>query len=176
MPDGRSVASLDRGALADALGHPVATLDEVVARWPDRIWNIELKDAAAADATVEVLSEATLAGVLVTSFLHDVAHRVGDAAGVPFGYLVGHRPLDFVGLARRSVEEGARAVVLHGEHLDPRVVSTAGEAGLAIWVYGLLTPPEFAWAVELGVVAIIADDVAAALAAARSNENGRAPG
>src|SRR5438552_1018797 len=54
-PDGSLVESLTRRQLEASLGHEVPTLEEILSRWPDVFWNLELKCSAAAPATIELV-------------------------------------------------------------------------------------------------------------------------
>src|SRR4029079_9965150 len=67
VPDGREVALLTRVELAEALGHPVPTLDEALDLWAGGLWNIEIKTPSVVDTTLGVLGDyASTRSILIT--------------------------------------------------------------------------------------------------------------
>src|SRR5260370_6576055 len=68
-PDGRPVESLTHRQLEEIVGYEIPTLAEILTRWPDVFWNLEVKSPAAVDPTSDLLKRrARLANILLTSF------------------------------------------------------------------------------------------------------------
>jgi glycerophosphoryl diester phosphodiesterase len=168
-PGGHPVAELTVRDLAAAAGYPVPTLDEALAEGGGLMWDVEIKDPAAAAAAGEAIGRfAASRRILVSSFWHSVVPPLSALPGVEGGLLLGGRPIDGQGsLAALAAVLGGpaerlRTVVWYYELLDAELLAEAAAAGWRSWVYGVLTPGEHRRCRELaaaGLEAVITDRV-----------------
>jgi glycerophosphoryl diester phosphodiesterase len=151
--DGREVATLTRAELCRAAGHDVATLDEVVARFPGAFLDVELKSADALAAATPALLRADPARLLVTSFLHDVVAEAATRLEVPCGLLVAHRPatLDAAPWRPFAGHPAVRTVVVDADVCDAALVAASRADGFSVWAWGVVVEPGLAldgWIVD----------------------------
>ena len=157
LADGRRVAELDRAALEAALGHAVPTVPEVLGRWPDAVWNLEVKDQVATAPLLHALRRHDLERVLVTSFDHPVAMRAALESEAGAGVLIAHRPLRGATPFATWRRAGIGTLILPFPYLAPWLVDEAAEAGMNVGTWGLATPEEHAQAREAGATILITD-------------------
>ncbi|MGE0192161.1 MAG: glycerophosphodiester phosphodiesterase [Planctomycetota bacterium] len=157
LADGRRVADLDRVTLEAALGHAVPTADEVLARWPDAVWNLEVKDQAAAVPLLHVLRRHDLERVLVTSFDHPVAMRFALESQAGAGVLIAHRPLRGVTPFAAWRRSGIGTLVLPFPFLAAWLVEEAAQAGMNVGAWGLSGTEQQAQARAAGAAILIVD-------------------
>ncbi len=160
-PGGRPVGSLSRGELAAAAGYAVPALEEALDRFPRLLWNLEIKTPAAVERTLQAVT-ARLAThrFLVTSFWHPVVDRFTHLPGVECGLLVSSRPASFEAFGGLFPRDGrVWTAVWHFEALDAAFLAQARALGFRSFVYGVETPEEHRWCVELGLAGVITDRV-----------------
>lgn len=137
---GTPVDEADPAALEAGLGHAPVTLSEALDAFPAQVWNIEIKDAAAVPGAIGALRADEGRGPrFVTSFQHALARHVGEATGLPFGYLVGHIGEDMPGRFRAWWARGARSIVLPIDLAARPLVEQATSAGLRVGVFDVET-------------------------------------
>ncbi|HEX5760282.1 MAG TPA: glycerophosphodiester phosphodiesterase [Thermoanaerobaculia bacterium] len=160
-PDGRPVAALTPAELGAAAGHPVPGLEEALDRFPQLLWNLEIKTPAALEATAAaVASRLATHRFLVTSFWHPLLERFAHLAGVECGLLLASRPASFDAFAGLFPRDGRIwTAVWHYEALDPALLDQAAALGFRRFVYGLETPEEHRRCADLGVTGVITDRV-----------------
>lgn len=159
-PNGRTVAELSRAELAAAVGHEIPTLGDILTRWRDLTWNIEIKVPEAVPLASKILSQfAGSRRPLVTSFWHTVVDQMRRVPQVDCGLLVAHRPTDLA-----MVESGWTAnlprvttIVWKYDVVDPELTALAHAKGLVNLAYDVVTRQEHAAAAALGLDGIITD-------------------
>lgn len=158
-PDGRPVDSISRKELQELTGHEIPTLDEVLARWPEVTWNLEVKCTAAVPATIELVrSHSRPDMILITSFCHDIVAACACQLNVSCGILLAHRPTDlrpllepWHGLKR------VRTVVFDFNVAARQIIDEGRHEGFDIWVYGPVTPNEHRQCQDWKVDGVITD-------------------
>ena len=151
------VESLTLAELAHRAGRPVDTLEAALQRFPDVVWNLEIKLPGAVGATVAALKRfPPKRRVLVTSFWHTVVQEACEKADVDGGVLIAHCPAaNFDPAALLPGHPRARTIVWDYETSDRAVLSRAKAQGIRNFVYGAETEAELAvlarWAVD-GVI------------------------
>lgn len=142
----RPVRDLTRAQIGAIIGHPPPLLEEVVALADGRIGlDVELKEAGYVDRVVEVLAGATVAPLLVSSFLDAVVAEVKQRApDLRTGLLVGtDRPgpnpvktrLSELSPAARARACGADAVGVQVLLASLGALDRVHTAGLAAFVW-----------------------------------------
>lgn len=149
---GRRVDALTRAELAELAGHPIPTLDELLAADLGVPLNLEFKTAAALAAAAPVLGAGLPADVLVSSFDHAIPARVAAEHGAESALLLASAPLAMPTPAPRL-----RTIVWDFNMAGPATLARATAAGWRNIVYGARTAEEHAFLVEAGVAAIITD-------------------
>lgn len=163
-PDGRLVAELTPAELGAAAGYEVPTLDDALKRWPDLLWNLEIKDPAAVQATVEAVSRRGAADrVLVSSFWHSVVAEACARLGTEGGLVIGHRPTA-EGFSFAAPHPRITYVVCSYEFCDAETVAAATAVGLKCLVFGADCPDDVRRAASWQPAGIITDCPEAALA------------
>ena len=136
LPDGTPVDEVGAAHVATELGHQPVVLAEALDAFPTHVWNIEIKDAAAVPGAIDALrADGGRGPRFITSFQHALARHVGEATGLPFGYLVGHIGEDMGGRFRAWWARGARSIVLPIDLAARPIVEQAAAAGLRIGVF-----------------------------------------
>jgi glycerophosphoryl diester phosphodiesterase len=151
---------LTRREIESLLGHPVPTLDEALTRFPDVLWNVEVKTMAAVDATIETLRSRGGTQLLITSFRHDAVAAVARRIDADCGLLMADRPLALgpvIGPAEPVPR--LRTVVWDFEILDRALVEEARGYGWRNFAYGMETAEEHRLCAELGLDGIITDHI-----------------
>ena len=159
-PNGHTVAELTRVELARASGHEIPTLGEILERWPDLTWNIEIKVPEAVPLSSEILRRFKGSRrPLVTSFWHSVVDQMRRVPQVDCGVLVAHRPTDLAmvesgwtpGLSRLTT------IVWKYDTVDAELTAQARQKGLVNLAYDVESPAEHDAAAALGLDGIITD-------------------
>lgn len=155
------VADLTRSEIEKTVGYSVPTLDEALERFPDILWNIEIKTVEALAAVMNVL-EKHQAGhrVLVTSFLHDLVATCASSLKVNCGLLVAHRPRTLSSLlADFNLDGNPRInhIVWNYDILEGALLKQAASNGFRNFVYGAITKAEHSDCLRLGVDGVITD-------------------
>jgi len=159
-PQGRPVAELVRAELEKVFSHDVPVLTDALDAFPDLLWNIEIKDPAAAEATIEVLERYQGSRrLLVTSFRHDVVIRCAERLAVDCGLLLAHRPLD-VAMIIAGCTRYPRIACLVWDYnaVDNEILGAVTAAGWRNYVYGVMTFAEWRHCASLGIAGVIMDD------------------
>lgn len=164
LADGTPVAELTRGQLARAAGHAVPTLEEAFARWPDLLWNVELKTADALGPLTQRFARQPLpARLLFTSFDHAAVVDALACLDADGGLLLEAPPPDLEALLdAHRLKPRLRTLVWHHAAADAEGIAHARAAGWRSFVYGAVTPAEHARANALGIDGIITDEPALA--------------
>ena len=157
---GRAVSGLTRTEIESLLGHPVATLDEALTRFPDVLWNVEIKTLDAVGLTIEALKTRDLSKLLISSFRHDAVMAVARQIDADCGLLVADRPLALGGLIDPAERlPRLRTLVWDYEILDRAMVEEARGAGWRSFAYGMETAEEHHFCAALGLDGVITDHV-----------------
>ena len=160
--DGQQVTRLSKRALEKAAGYAVPSLGDleglIVRSGPERLWNLELKEPRAVDATVAMLKRLRgTAQFLLSSFWHPAVLRAAES-GIECGLLVSHYPLPAVeGGEGMGLPRGIRTMVWDFDRADGALVREAARRGVKSFVYGAVTPEDHAEAASWGVEGIITD-------------------
>ncbi|MGE5192995.1 MAG: glycerophosphodiester phosphodiesterase [Deltaproteobacteria bacterium] len=143
-PDERPVEILTRRELAEIVGYEIPTLAEILARFPDVFWNLEVKSEAAVPATIGLVQRHPRPDrLLLTSFRHHIVRECADRLDVACGLLVAHAPIDVTQmLGGWQALPRMRTIVWDFNVLDAGIVSQAKQAGLLVYAYGMTTPHE----------------------------------
>lgn len=175
-PDGRLVCAHDLRTVADPSS--LATLPGLLAAAQQPAGAqvvVEAKpvtDAAVAARTAFALADAlrTFAGnarIVVSSFDPALLALIRAAcADLPVRTaLLGERSAPAAAVVRRAHEDGHDEVhlPLAGVRRSPQVLETARALGMSVTVWTVNEPSDLRWAAELGVDAVITDDVPGAL-------------
>src|SRR5262245_39120451 len=141
----RAVASLTHAELSRCVNHDVPTLEGALDRFPNVLWNVEIKVPEALEATVAVLTRFLPARrVLITSFWHPLVEEACRRLDVEGGVLVAHCPRREINPADWPGHARARTIVWDWETCDRAMLATAASQGLRNFVYGPATAEELA--------------------------------
>lgn len=162
-PDGHEISSITRSELEHSVGHSVPSLNDleslILRSDPQLLWNLEIKQPDACDATVEFVQRLRKkARFLITSFWHPVIKRVARETDIDCGLLVCHHP--FSSFTREEVLGiGSRieTIVWSFERVDASLISESARVGVRNFVYGAITPQDHAKLVAWAVDGIITD-------------------
>ena len=156
---GRAVSEMTRSELEAALGHPVPTLADALERFPDILWNIEIKTPKALPATLAVLRQyQDKRRLMVTSFRHDVVLACAQALPIECGLLIAQRPANLAAMLQQC-EDYANLRILAWDYniLDEALLNAAVEQGWRNFVYGAQTCEEHEHCKRLGLAGLITD-------------------
>jgi glycerophosphoryl diester phosphodiesterase len=158
-PGNRPVASLTRRELAATVGYEIPTLDEILSRWPDIFWNLEVKVGNAAPATIDrVKRHPRPEKILVTSFRHGIIRQCAEQFDVECGLIVAHAPLDVPQmLGTWQPFARVRTIVWDFNVLDASIVGQAHGSGFNVYAYGAVTTQEHQNCRAWGLNGIITD-------------------
>ena len=163
----RSVKTMTRREIESALGHEVPTLEAALARFPNFLWNVEIKTVDALEPLLDTLARCQVSQLLVTSFHHPVVAAVAARLDIDCGLLFADRPLSLTALIDRArARPRLRTLVWDFEILDRELVEEARRSGWRNFAYGMETSEEHAACVALGLEGIITDHVELGLEAA----------
>jgi glycerophosphoryl diester phosphodiesterase len=168
----QDVAVSTSGELLDATGRPLATLDELLAVAPAG-FGVVVEVKPVADAAAAVRTSQLLAGVLgtaavglditISSFDADLLAMIRAAcADLPVRTaLLGEKAEAAPAVVWRAAEDGHDEVHLPlvAVRRAPQVVETAHRLGLSVTSWTVNSRPDLRWVAELGVDAVITDDV-----------------
>lgn len=153
-PDGQAVEDLTRTELEEIVGFEVPGLAEVLARWPDVFWNLEIKSGAALDPAISLLKRHShLERILVSSFRHDLVLHCAKRLDVACGLIMAHAPVDLPGLlAPFEPHPRIRTIVWDFNVLEVDLVAQAHRGGLQVFAYGAASRTEHelarAWRID----------------------------
>jgi glycerophosphoryl diester phosphodiesterase len=156
-PGDQPVASLTRRELQDAVGYEIPTLPEVLVRWPEAIWNLEVKCPSAVRVTIDLVARHPRPEkILLTSFRHDIVRECAERLNVACGLIVAHAPIDVAQMLEPWQRlPRVRTIGWDFNVLDAEIVRQAQACGLRVWSYGMETLAEHAlcrvWRVD-GVI------------------------
>jgi glycerophosphoryl diester phosphodiesterase len=143
-PDDRPVEALTRRELTEIAGYEIPTLGEILARFPNLFWNLEVKCAAAVPATIDLVQRHSRRDrILVTSFRHDIVRQCALQLDVDCGLIVAHAPTDvpeMLGTWRALPR--VRTIVWDFNVLDAKIAREAAQAAFRIFAYGMVTARE----------------------------------
>ncbi len=156
---GRPVADLARNEISRLAGYAVPALTEALLRFPQVIWNIEIKAPAAIGAVLQALNAFSRSRrLLVTSFRHDLVAQCALAAPVPAGLLLAHAPADLATLMTTyGGSRWLRTLVWNQRVITPSLLREARAAGWWNFVYDVADPDSLGLLAAHGVDAVITD-------------------
>jgi glycerophosphoryl diester phosphodiesterase len=159
-PDQRPVEMVSRRQLEDITRHEIPSLGEVLATWPDVLWDLEVKCRAALPITIDLIRKhARPDRVMIASFCHDVIAECARQLDVAGGLLIAHAPLDVTTLLEPwQAMPRVRTVVWDFNVIEATIVSQAIRAGFQVWAYGVINADEFDLCRSLGLDAVITDN------------------
>lgn len=151
------VADHTHAELEAAAGHAIPTVEECLARWPELLWNFELKSQDAAAPLLELLSERDPERVIVSSFLHAAVTRFGHELEASAAVLLAHRPL--IGGLPIDIwkRHGIDTVVVACEALDDDLRAALRDADFACWAYGPVDEADHRQCQAWDLTAVITD-------------------
>lgn len=169
---------LDAGAWfgPEFAGLRLPTLAEALAAVPPPLWMcIEIKAPELAATVAEAVRAAgAVDRTVVSCFDHRVLARLRKiAAEIDVAVLQACRPLDFTAAARAV---GAVAIHSHHEFIDAEAVGECRAHGLALAAWTVDEPGEMRRLIDLGVDAILTNDVARLAAVLRASSGQSNPG
>lgn len=157
------VSTLSRHRLESQLGHPVATVAQVLDAWPDAFWNLEIKAPEALPVLIALLDRLAPPAerVLLSSFRHDLVAAAAPESRWRWGIIQVHRPRS----ATAWVEEWRRvpavdAMVWDFDNHDPAMLAAAADGGFRNFCYGMQTSAEHAVCRRLPLAGVITDHLA----------------
>jgi glycerophosphoryl diester phosphodiesterase len=158
-PGDRPVESLTRRELQETMAYEIPTLAEVLSRWPDVFWNLEVKCVAAVRPTAELLKQhSRIDRILLSSFRHDIVAECARELDIACGLIVAHAPLDVSQmLAAWQTLARVRTVVWDFNVLDEAMVEQAKKRGFEVYVYGATTVQEHHACRAWGLTGVITD-------------------
>lgn len=158
-PDGRPVAALSRRELENIAGYEIPTLDEILSRWPEVFWNLEIKCTAAVPVTIELLRRHPgLETILITSFRHDVVARCAERLEIAGGLLLANVPVDVPAKFEPwQATPQVRTVVWDFNVLDAELVAQTKKCGFRVFAYGMVTAAEHRECRDWGLDGMITD-------------------
>lgn len=154
---GAPIADTTHADLEAKAGHVLPTVRGALDRWPDLVWNLELKAHAAVDPLIELLRTRRPGRFVVSSFLHPAAARFGPEAACRAAVLIDHEPLDGGLPFELWRAAGLETVVVYFGVLSARVREQIGHAGFACWTYGPVTQAQHATCRDWALEAVITD-------------------
>lgn len=158
-PGDHPVESLTHRELEEIVGYEIPTLDEILSRWPEVFWNLEVKCLAAVPITIDLLKRHPRPeNILVSSFRHDIVRQCAQQLELTCGRIVAHAPLDVSQLlgAWHSISH-VRSAVWDFNVLDGALVRQAKQCGFKVYAYGMVTPQEHELCREWGLDGVITD-------------------
>jgi glycerophosphoryl diester phosphodiesterase len=165
-PDRRPVSEVTRDELRRLVGHDVPLAETALQRWPQLLWNVEIKTPAALEISIELIARFQHSHrLLVSSFWHSVVEEVAQRTQADCGLLVAHRPrLDKApfGVVAADADPASwrrrtATIVWNFEFLDEGLVQAAATAGYRNFCYGPSTPGDHALARRWKMDGIITD-------------------
>ncbi|WP_169307311.1 glycerophosphodiester phosphodiesterase [Chitiniphilus eburneus] len=156
---GLPVAAMTRAELSQSEGYLVPTLTEALDAFPDALWNIELKAAAAAVPLMALLKQ--MSGrrqVIVTSLRHELMPVAAETLQFECGLIVWHRPIALNSLLYAAMpHQRLRILVWHYEAMDLTLLQQANALGFRNYIFGAQNQHEHAMCAELGMHGVITD-------------------
>jgi glycerophosphoryl diester phosphodiesterase len=139
-----TIARSEYDEICQELDFVVPELSEALKRWPDILWNIEIKVIEALAPTLDVLSTNNLEKrPLITSFLHSAIFDVIGHIPADFGIVIASNPsINCKPWSSPASGPQINCVVVDYEILDDRLVNLIKDDGLEIYAYGMVTRQE----------------------------------
>jgi glycerophosphoryl diester phosphodiesterase len=136
--NGTLISSLSQSELSSVAGYSVPTLRAALSRFPNILWNLEIKAPEALDATLAVLKQTRLTQrVLITSFVHPAVLQACQEHDVDGGILVAHRPISNSLLSDwMPADAKVRTIVWWWEICDESLLRESSRLGIRNFVYG----------------------------------------
>ena len=159
-PDGSPVDLLTRSELGQICGYEVPSLPEVLAEWPDIMWNLEIKSRSVVKPLAQLLREkGNLNKCLVSSFVHSAVLELTLQLDVQGGLLVAHDPLEgsIKALFSNTMSPRLKSIVFDFRVLSPRTIEAAIQNGLIAYAYNTKSKEDHEHARSSGLHGIITD-------------------
>jgi glycerophosphoryl diester phosphodiesterase len=165
-PDGRLVSEVTRDELQRLVGHDIPLAEAALERWPQLLWNLEIKTPAAVEASVPLIARFQHSHrLLASSFWHSVVAEIAQRTEADCGLLVSHRPRhEETSFGLKAADANAaswrgriQTIVWNFEFLDEAASRAAAQAGYRNLCYGASTPAEHTAVQQWGLDGIITD-------------------
>jgi len=160
---GKPVAAVTKEELEAAEGHHVPELGEVLRRWPDILWNLELKAPDIMEPLRTVLGPLEGPQVVISSFYHNLIHDYADRLTCPLGLIINHRPVTMAAFLGEWKSGPLDWCVWNRDFADREILEAAREAGISNILYNLHTTEDLHCAEEWPVSGVIMDQPELAL-------------
>lgn len=169
VADGREIADLTHQQLIDAVRYPVPTAEQAIAGFDNLLWNLEIKVPEALGPALELVRmyATSRRRFLLTSFWHNVVAEcaqmiANDAAlstmkNIECGLLTADRPINLASFLGNVPVSSVSVVVWYYDILDPPLLESARQQGLANYVYGVRTLDDHRRCLQLGLQGVITD-------------------
>jgi glycerophosphoryl diester phosphodiesterase len=156
---GELIAQLTRSQLEKTMGYEVPVLEEALKRWPDLLWNIEIKVLDAVADNVRLLKQIVgRTQILISSFRHDMVIQCASQLDIDCALLFANRPAEIGDtLKMYSKFPRIRTVVWDFNILDTKLIRELRESGWRNYIYGPVTQAEHINCVEANLDGIITD-------------------
>ena len=167
LPDQTPISSLTYDQICQKAGFEVPILENELKRWPDLIWNIEIKSADAVSLVRETLNKVTVRRErIVTSFWHSLISEFETDQKILKGVLVAHHPqsYDFFLKELRHLH-GTKIIIWSYEIVTPSLLESASQEGFVNYLYDINDASEFEKILAMNIDALITDNPAVLLAA-----------
>lgn len=160
LPDNAEISSLTYEQICSKAGFEVPTLEAALERWPDIIWNIEIKSLDAVDIVRTIIKkEKTNHLKIVTSFWHNLINNFVATQNVLKGLLVAHHPQSEE-LFLQSLQQASdtKIIVWSYEIITHSLLESAAKAGFINYLYDINTVAELEKIKSMSVDTIITDN------------------
>lgn len=156
----------------DFAGEKIPPLQDLLRWGGSRLrFNVEIKDSAAAQAVLELSRSYPHSSILVSSFDHDLLHRLRCAAPqLPLAFLWEHP--DWAAAVERAASCAAESFNPRYDILSAELVAACHRRGLAVypWTVDTVAGLEHCW--QLGVDGVFCNDPGQVLAWVQSQDKG----
>ncbi len=171
------IKSLDAGSWfsPDFAGEKIPTLQEVLCWGGSRLrFNVEIKEPAAGQAVLELSHSYSQASIVVSSFDHDLLHRLRSSAPLlPLAFLC--ESPDWATAVERSAACAAESFNPRFDYLSAELVTDCHRLGLAVypWTVDTFARLEYCW--QLGVDGVFCNHPGQVNAWLQGLDKGRGP-
>lgn len=160
---GVPVSETDHADLEAVEGHHIPELHETLERWPDLLWDLEIKTPHFLDPLKRALQGLNHTNLFLSSPYHDFLHDHWREIGLPFGLVLNHRPLSAEALLREWRQRTPDYCVWNLDYVDGKILEAAKAAGIRNLLYNLHTPEDLKMARQWECEGVILDQPEVAL-------------